>query len=313
MSETSAPKITRYFNILSLDGGGVRGTFEAIVVSRLLEAYPKLLRETDLLTGVSTGGIQALGLAAGMTPPEVVDLYEKCAKFIFADSFFDNLKDLWKLSGANYDNKNLKNILQMQFGDMRLGELDKRVAVPAFDLDNESKDPSSRTWKLKVYHNFPGSDSDSEERVVDVAIKTSAAPTYFPTYQGFADGGLVVNNPSLIGLAQALDPRGPGRNLSEVSLLSVGAGKVNRYIEGKDLDWGMVQWAPHLFYILLEAGVDAIHFQCKTILRDKYFRINATLNDTFPLDGWKKVPKISQLANEYNLEPAVKWLSTNWT
>lgn len=312
MSEISTPKIARYFNILSLDGGGVRGTFAAIIVRRLLEAYPKLLREADLLTGVSTGGIQALGLAAGITPPALVDLYEKCAKFVFKGSFFDNAKDLCKLSGANYDNTNLKSLLQMQFGDMRLGELDKKVAIPAFNLDNGAPDPTERSWKLKVYHNFESNDSDSEESVVDVALKTSAVPTYFPTHNGFADGGLVVTNPSLIGLAQALDLRGPGRSLSEISLLSIGTGKVNRFIEGKDLDWGIAQWAPHLLYILLEAGAGATDFQCKTILRDKYFRINEVLKATFILDAWKKVPQISKLANEYPLEPSLKWLEANW-
>ena len=54
-----ADKPVENFNILSLDGGGIRGAFQAVVLSRLVKEYPKLLRDTDLIVGTSTGGIQA--------------------------------------------------------------------------------------------------------------------------------------------------------------------------------------------------------------------------------------------------------------
>ena len=43
-----------------------------------------------------------------------------------------------------------------------LGDLEKRVLISSFDLDNEaSGDPNEpRSWKPKFCHNFPGDDSD---------------------------------------------------------------------------------------------------------------------------------------------------------
>ncbi len=310
-------KVGRSFNILSLDGGGVRAALQAVLIDRLRkDYYPKLLRDTDLIAGVSTGGIQALGLAAGTPAPEIRELYEKSAKYIFADSLLDDFKDVWKLGGADYSNKNLRKLLRLQFGDMRLRDLNKKVAIVTFDLDNEiTSIHGLRTWKPKIFHNFPGSDSDSEELVVDVALRTAAAPTFFPTYQGYCDGGVACNNPAMVAVAAALD----GRNmpvarypLETLKVLSIGTGRVGRYIKGKNLDWGVVQWAPKLLYLMLEGSVQMTDFQCQAILQERYRRINPTLGKSFPIDGWKKVPGIVKAAEDYDLAPTQEWLEEHW-
>lgn len=60
------------FRILSCDGGGIRGVLTAVLLNRLAGAYPALLQDRadtiTLFAGTSTGGILALGLAAGLTP-----------------------------------------------------------------------------------------------------------------------------------------------------------------------------------------------------------------------------------------------------
>ncbi|KKL22811.1 hypothetical protein LCGC14_2431650, partial [marine sediment metagenome] len=68
LSATDRIKQYRRFNILALDGGGIRGTIEAVILERLDKEFPNLMRDTDLIVGTSTGGIQALGLAAGYEP-----------------------------------------------------------------------------------------------------------------------------------------------------------------------------------------------------------------------------------------------------
>lgn len=303
----------RRFNILSLDGGGVRGTVEAVITSRIVDENPNFLRDTDLIAGTSTGGIQALGLASGRTPHQIEEMYTDLMKYVFADCFLDDFRDLWRIAGADYNNKNLKNILRDQFGNMKLGELDKKVAIPAFDLDNGSEN-KRRGWKLKVFHNFPGEDSDAEESVVDVALRTSAAPVFFPTYQGYADGGLVANNPSMVALSQALDDRTGAANLDQIRLLSLGAGFSGRWIKGNNHDWGAAQWAPHILFIALEGAVHATHFQCKQLLgwKDKYFRINPILSDKMPLDDWKKVPELVKIGQAEDLTEVNKWLGDEW-
>ena len=57
------------FRILSCDGGGIRGVLTAVLLNRLAAAYPALLQDRPgtitMFAGTSTGGIIALGLAAG--------------------------------------------------------------------------------------------------------------------------------------------------------------------------------------------------------------------------------------------------------
>lgn len=312
--EQPKPSMPRSFNVLSLDGGGVRGAVEAVLLDRIQNAHENFLRDLDLVAGVSTGGIQALALAAGKNPPVIREMYEQAAKFIFADSFLDDFRDMWKVAGADYSNKNLRKMLELQFGDMKLRDLDKKVAIVAFDLDNEVSDGKRpRTWKPKVFHNFPGDDSDGEELVVDVAMRTSAAPTYFPTYQGYCDGGVAANNPAMIGLAQALDPRTAKMQVDEIKVLSIGAGQSERFIKGNNHDWGVAQWAPKLLYMMLEGPIEIANFQCKVILKERFHRISPVLKGgSFPLDKWDKIPELVDVANAHDLEPTIKWLKTYW-
>jgi hypothetical protein len=302
----------RRFNVLSLDGGGIRGTIEAVVLDRLSREYPKLLQNVDLIAGSSTGGIQALGLAAGNTAPENREAYTSMAKLVFADSFLDDFRDLWKLGGADYSTKNIRRALQMQFGDMVLRDLDKKVAITAFQLDS-GPESAHRGWKLKVFHNFDNPDSDGDERIVNVACRTSAAPVYFPTVDGYVDGGVVANNPALVGIAQALNAeRGGGAPFESINVFSLGAGRSGRWVKGKNHDWGALQWAPHILFMMLEGSVDATDFQCRQLLGDRYFRLNPDLTDNIRLDDWKKIPDLVELANEIDLEKSVRWLEERW-
>jgi len=298
----------RRFNILALDGGGTRGTIEAVVLERLDKEFPSLMRKTDLIVGTSTGGIQALGLAAGNTPTEVRETYVDSLQRVFADTLIDDVRDLWKATGADYSTDNMREVLTEQFGDKKLKDLEKKVAIPAFDLD-PGPDRQFRSWKLKVFHNCEGPDFDGEELCVDVGLRTSSAPVFFPTVDGYCDGGVVANNPALIGLTQALRT---GNDLPQINILSLGAGKSARWAEGGNLDWGAAQWAPHILYMMLEGGINMIDFQCQQILGEHYHRINPTLAEKMGLDDWSKVPDIMDVGNEVDLKASLKWLEEHW-
>ncbi len=59
--------MTDRFQILSLDGGGLKGIFSAAVLTHLEEDLNlDITKHFDLITGTSTGGIIALGLGMGM-------------------------------------------------------------------------------------------------------------------------------------------------------------------------------------------------------------------------------------------------------
>ena len=157
-------------------------------------------------------------------------------------------------------------------------------------------------------HNFPGPDSDAEEKVVDVALRTGAAPTYFPIYQGYVDGGVVANNPSMCALAQALHPEAGGQKLEEVTLLSMGTGIISKYLPEKDSDWGLAQWAPHLFSIMIEGGVGLADYQCRQLLGERYLRIDPVLPASVGIDRLDEIPIFQEIGQLEDLRIPIGWL-----
>ena len=179
---------------------------------------------------------------------------------------------------------------------------------------------TKRMWNPKFFHNFPGNDSDGQETVVEVALRTSAAPTFFPSHDGFVDGGVVANNPSLAALAQALDTRAaePPPALEEIYLLSLGTGTNLSYIKGRTLDWGLAQWAKPLISLLMDASTGIADFQCRQILRGTYRRIAPVFpqNTNIKLDEWRRAPELiafgdaAPLIDTWDDADVVQWLKT---
>jgi patatin-like phospholipase/acyl hydrolase len=275
----------------------------------LEQAHPGFLAKVDLFAGTSTGGILAVGLAAGLSPAEIGQLYTQSGSQVFADSVWDDIRDLGKLIGADYSNRILKQAILERIGEISLGDLPKRVIISSFDLDNYPPPPGwLRTWKPKLFHNFPGPDSDADQKAVDVALRTSAAPAYFPIYQGYIDGGVVVNNPSMCALAQAINPETGGQSLRKVTLLSIGTGANSRFLPEQDADWGLAQWAPHLISLMIEGGVGLADYQCRQILGARYLRINPVLPTPMGMDQVKQIPALQSLAESEDLRVAIGWL-----
>jgi patatin-like phospholipase/acyl hydrolase len=294
--------------VLSLDGGGIRGVLTAVLLERLDRAVPFLDR-VDLFAGTSTGGIIALALAFGYPPGEVRTFYENLGARIFEDTFLDDVRDLGNLVGAEYSIDNLAQALGERFEGKRLGDLTRNVVVSSFDLDNAPVKPGqARTWKAKFFHNFPGPDSDASERIDEVALRTSAAPTFFPIFQGYIDGGVVASNPAMCALAQALNKGTGGQELDQVLLLSMGTGRNPRFLTSVDGDWGLAQWAPHLVDLILEGSVNLANYQCRQVLGDRYLRIDPLLDERIGLDGVDQIGSLVAIANQVDLTQAVLWL-----
>lgn len=85
--------MTDRFQILSLDGGGIKGIFSAAVLAHLEDDLQiRITDHFDLLTGTSTGGIIALALGRGMRPREVVQFYVENGPKIFPSSVWISLR-----------------------------------------------------------------------------------------------------------------------------------------------------------------------------------------------------------------------------
>lgn len=74
------------FKILSIDGGGILGLYSVDVLDRIQkECYNgrPLSQEFNLITGTSTGGIIALGLAIGKSAEQIKEFYLRYGESIF--------------------------------------------------------------------------------------------------------------------------------------------------------------------------------------------------------------------------------------
>jgi uncharacterized protein len=132
---------------------------------------------------------------------------------------------------------------------------------------------------------------------------------------GYVDGGVFANNPSMCALAQTQDPRsGMLSNLSDILILSIGTGRPMNYIPGRRHDWGYAQWAKPLITLILD-GVDRIaDYQCRMILGDRYHRIQPVLTDRAlaSVDAVRRVSDFVRIAEEFELLATSGWLRKYW-
>ena len=284
--------------VVSLDGGGIKGALTARILSRLEAASPGWLARVDLFAGTSTGGILALALASELSPEACVSLYRDRGPSIFAPRDFMDAIPGDEYVRADYGSEGLRAALVGIFGSRCLGDLNHDVLIPAFDL---------KRWQPKFFDR----EHDANARIVDVALATSAAPTYFPIHAGKADGGLFANNPSDSALAFLL---AKGAKLSDVRMLSVGTGASPVPAPGSDGDWGFRQWIvkdPHyLLSVLFDGSVLASHYRSKVQLSDRYVRVQPMLPERVEMDDPEKVSLLLDVADRVDLAEAMRLMAS---
>ena len=251
--------------ILSLDGGGVRA-IAAIVFLKQLEiaSGKKIFDIFDFFIGTSAGGINALniaGLEASCFELEKFWSKDNLSKTM-TKSFWDNASFLQ--TKPKYDGKGKRELLLEYFKDQSLGEAKKPVAVLAYDVEK-------RKPRLLTSYESPGI------KMVSAASATSAAPIYYSTQEiddgsWLIDGGIVANNPSLLGYSEAKKVF-PG---CEIKVLSIGTGLNRRKINGPHSSkWGALNWLRHdILGIMLESSMfDEI---ASDLIGNSYFRVNSS-------------------------------------
>jgi patatin-like phospholipase/acyl hydrolase len=200
------------FKILSIDGGGIKGLYSAAILKEFEDKFKCQISDYfDMICGTSTGGLIALALALKIPAKEICDFYELEGPKIFPNStsinFFGKkisrrfMQQLVK--GGKYSDKPLKNALTNIFKESKIGDSNNLLCIPSYTITE------ARPFIFKYDHTIL--DRDNGALMVDVALATSAAPTYFPMAEipfynnkQFIDGGVWANNPTLVGLLEAL-------------------------------------------------------------------------------------------------------------
>ena len=298
---------TQQFRILSIDGGGIRGIFSAAFLAGLEKRYldgASAATCFDLIAGTSTGGIIALGLAAGLTADEIVNIYIERGCEIFPPPKGELsriaeplLRKLFHCFRYRYDREALQELLEDTFGDRRLRDASSRLCVPSFD------GRYGEVYIFKTPHH-PDFRRDASERMTKVAAATGAAPTYFqPLRDGgytFVDGGVWANNPVMIALVDALTCFAVPQE--SISILSIGCGSKPYVVgESKIARGGLLAWHDIIQAAMNLQSLNALGQAGLLIGAERVVRVDVQPESgDIQLDDWtrasKDLPKAARTA-----------------
>src|ERR1700740_560348 len=111
-------------NVLSIDGGGIRGIIPAKILDQLTNQVGlPLHRIFDLIAGTSTGGVIALGIGSSSnrgqpySPSELLQLYVANGPDIFKKRWYTSVK---KWLRPKYDAQALEETLKTYFREEEL-------------------------------------------------------------------------------------------------------------------------------------------------------------------------------------------------
>ena len=279
------------FRILSLDGGGIKGTFTASVLATIEEMSEKSIPEYfDLIVGTSTGGIIALALGLGLPAYRVRDLYVNDGPRIFDATGVRG--SFLRFFRAKHDSRRLGVALNGEFGTRRLGESTTRLVIPSFDV------ASGDVHLFKTSHH-PRLKRDYRWKAKDVAMATSAAPTYFSIFHHkesglrLVDGGVWANDPVMVGVTEAIGVLGCAPKRIEV--LSVGTTKSPFHVKSKKRHSGLLGWGRGSVRLLLEGQMQGMAGLAHAITQqdEQLLRVNATVRrGRFSMDDAKQIDEL---------------------
>ncbi len=266
-------------HILSLDGGGIRGLIQALVLDHLEQCTGRPVSQCfDLIAGTSTGGILALALcrpgpggAPQYAAADLVRLYEEEGPTIFPRSGWRKFSSADAWLEEKYTHKGLESVLEKYLGNEPLGSALTRVMITSYDI--QSREPLFlKSWREEW----------SLVEMRHAARATSAAPTYFEpalvpvsgSVKALIDGGVFINNPAMSAYVESrLLHQG-----EEVCVLSIGTGELTEPISYEDArDWGKAGWAVPLLDCMFDGASDAVNYQMQHLLGDSYVRLQPAL------------------------------------
>jgi predicted acylesterase/phospholipase RssA len=219
------------FRVLCLDGGGMRGVYQAAYLSTFAARVSQadhlgapaldIGRAFDLIVGTSTGGIVACALAKGVPLHQVQSLYSEHGGEIFpyqtarALPFIGDYLIRALGVGLKKGEAALRAALISKLGTTTISEMYAErgiaLAVPTVDINRHS------AVVFKTQHMKRLNGRDNPRTLVDVCLATSAAPILRSmarlnepgsgdsTSATYVDGGLWANNPGLIGMMEATE------------------------------------------------------------------------------------------------------------
>ena len=268
-----APQARRT-QVLALSGGGYRGLYTARFLELAEQHFGCRARsQFSLISGTSVGALIAAGLALDIPAATMVTKLQEHGPRIFTRSVATPLLQL--LVKAPYSAAPLRAAIVDAFGKdlaaLPLNQIDTPLTINAVNFTH---------GRPEIFRSkgLAGS-SASAVPLVEAVIASAAAPTYFPTHvidnATLIDGGLIANAPEMVAVTEACGRM--AAPLEEVYVLAIGTAARR---QGAALERigapSTVSWLTRraLFQSTLAAQEALAEQQCRTLLRDRYLKIN---------------------------------------
>jgi patatin-like phospholipase/acyl hydrolase len=244
--------------------------------------------------------ILTFGLSCYYTHDIIYSLFASGVSLLIPSIIDNSIWFLDIIKGYKYNNKAITDIADKHFGSMKMNELHNLVCIPSYELSSGS----NRVFKFP--HKEGGFERDKNVTVKDAILSTTCAPTYFPVHQikygslandFLIDGGVWANNPSLVGIIEALNYFvGKDKEYEKYEILSIGNINFNNNkIPNNKYFWNISNISS-LIDIIFDSNIKSIDYFCRIISKTNdciYKRIELkdishNLSSSFKLDNSDK-------------------------
>jgi len=246
--------------ILCLDGGGVFGIGQAMVLGKI-----DCLEKFDCFVGTSIGSALAAATVLGEGAKVSPEFFRRWMPVVFDRNL---LRYYWPFN-SRYGDAGLNKALKELLRGATMADVKKPLFVTSANVGAKT---------LKVF----SSEADKGWLVWEVVRAATAAETYFPSWKGYADGGVFANNPSMVGVAAA--SRVLGAKIEDIELLSVGTGDMTAGVSRTPSS--IFSWGSWLIGALLNGASDKMHdYFVRSMPLKKYERIQFAGNGEWKMDS----------------------------
>lgn len=252
--------------ILSLSGGGTAGYGTALFLNKLeQEAGKPLAQIFDMVCGVSVGSIVGAAVALQVPMRELVDkLYVNTPKI-----FVRRPMQFWRgLTTPKYDIADLRDVAYSKlFESATMSSCVTKFMAHAV-ATNPIKPVFWKSWE------------NQHELLADICTRSAAAPVYFQPYQGYVDGGLASNDPSMPALAEAVKLSG---SLADIRILNVRPHPIGGSAATSKIR-NILHWAETLPVLAISANEKSSEYEAHQLIGWNHHVID--LNIISPIDAW---------------------------
>lgn len=280
----------------------------------------------DLIAGTSTGAVIGMLLASDFPPDEIQEIFEALAPKIFTPM------PLWRrmvspFFASSYDSEVRSKIFEEWCDGRTFADVKKWLIITTFKVDGTNPHPAAsifpsncNRWRPGLLTNIPRMqglvDPDLPLTLHDTLMWSTAAPVYFPIENGYIDGGVFANNPSLCAMTRSL-ANIPQLTSKDVCVLSLGTGVRPMRLDidtSGPLAWGLGKWAPYLVDLLFDSSNRTVNLHMAYLLGQRYHRLNPELDYDVALDDVspRAFEMLKRKAEETDLTRTMEFIEENF-